>query len=499
MSSWLSKEELKRLSPAEKEAESPVPTRIVSNGEFNPLPQTEQQRQVEARIAELGDEHAKKAGQSRREFLKTASGMAVAFVAMNEVYGPIFSVAHAEVTDASAAAERAAALAKQVVFDNQLHFVHDDYENDGLLGLGQFASEHWNPSMLDEVGLDLYRYKFENFIKEVYLDSDTKVGLLSGASFDDPDSWILSNDQMAKTRELVNRVADSRRLLCHSVITPGQDGWLDAVDHAIEVLKPDSWKGYTVGDPLNISEYPWRLDDEELMYPFYEKAVNSGINTICIHKGLLPLDYEKSMPTIWEYAKVDDLPKVAKDWPNINFVIYHAAFRPFIELPDVAAAEFEKTGYIQWASDLAAIPEKYGVDNVYAEVGTSFANCAVTNPRLAAGLMGTLIKGMGVDKVIWGTDSVWYGSPQWQIEALRRLEIPEDMQKKHGFAPLGSADGAVKNAIFGQNAAPLYNLDESLFSEPVQPDAVERMKADYQASGIGRSNLAFGYVAKTEP
>ena len=180
MSTWLSKKELEQLSPAEKVAESPVPTRIVSNGEFNPLPQTEQQRQVEARIAELGDEHAKKAGQSRREFLKTASGMAVAFVAMNEVYGPIFSVAHAEVTDASAAAERASALAKQFVFDNQLHFVHDDYENDGLLGLGQFASEHWNPSMLDEVGLDLYRYKFENFIKEVYLDSDTKVGFIDG-------------------------------------------------------------------------------------------------------------------------------------------------------------------------------------------------------------------------------------------------------------------------------------------------------------------------------
>lgn len=497
MSSWLSKEELKRLSPAEHAAESPVPTQIVSNGEFNPLPQTEQQKQVEARIAELSDTQAKKMGMGRREFLKTAAGMAAAFVAMNEVYGPIFSAAHAEVTDADAAAERAAALARQFVFDNQLHFVRDDYDNEALLGLGDFASNHWNPSMLDEVGLEMYRYKFENFIKEVYLDSDTKVGLLSGASFDDPDMWILSNDQMAKTRELVNGVAGSRRLLCHSVISPGQDGWLEAVDYAIDTLKPDSWKGYTVGDPLNISDFPWRLDDEELMYPFYEKAVQSGLNTICIHKGLLPLDYEKSMPNIWEYAKVDDLPKAAKDWPGINFVIYHAAFRPFIELPDVAAAEFEKTGYIQWASDLAAIPEKHGVDNVYAEVGTSFANCAITNPRLAAGLMGTLIQGMGLDKVIWGTDSVWYGSPQWQIEALRRLEIPEDMQKKHGFAPLGAADGAVKNAIFGQNAAPLYKLDESLVSEPLPADAVERMKADYRASGIGRSNVAFGYVAKS--
>jgi len=496
MSNWLSKEERERLAPAETAAESPVPTQIVSNGEFNPLPQTDQQKRVAARITELGDAHAKQRGLSRRAFLQSAAGMAAAFAAMNEVYGPLFSVAQAEVTEPDAAAERAATLAGQFVFDNQLHFVRDDYANESLLGLGQYASAHWNPAMLDEVGLELYRYKFENFIKEVYLDSDTKVGLLSGASFDDPDMWILTNDQMDKTRELVNRVAGSRRLLCHSVITPGQDGWLDAVDYAIETLQPDSWKGYTVGDPLEISEYPWRLDDEQLMYPFYEKALRSGINTICIHKGLLPLDYEKSMPDIWEYAKVDDLPRAAKDWPDINFVIYHAAFRPFLEAPDVAAAEFEQTGNIKWASDLAAIPAKYGVDNVYAEVGTSFANCAVTAPRLAAALLGTLIKGMGVDKVIWGTDSVWYGSPQWQIEALRRLEIPEDMQKKHGFAPLGSADGAVKNAIFGQNAAPLYKLDASLVTEPIPPDAVERMKADYQASGIGRSNIAYGYVAK---
>ncbi|MDG1462626.1 MAG: amidohydrolase family protein [Gammaproteobacteria bacterium] len=494
--SWLSKKELKQLSPAEQAAESPVPTRIVSNGEFNPLPQTDKQKRVEARINELSASQAQKAGMSRRQFLQTASGMAAAFVAMNEVYGPVFSVAHAEVSDADAAAERAAALAKQFVFDNQLHFVRDDYDNDVVLGLGQYAADHWNPGMLDKVGLELYRYKFENFIKEVYLDSDTKVGLLSGASFDDPDMWILTNDQMAQTKALVNEVAGARRLLCHSVISPAQDGWMDAVDHAIEVLQPDSWKGYTVGDPLDISDYPWRLDDEKLMYPFYEKAVKAGINTICIHKGLLPLDYEKSMPDIWEYAKVDDLPRVAQDWPEINFVIYHAAFRPFLESPDVAAEEFERTGYIQWASDLAAIPEKYGVDNVYAEVGTSFANCAVSNPRLAAGLMGTLIKGMGVDKVIWGTDSVWYGSPQWQIEALRRLEIPEDMQQKHGFAPLGAADGAVKNAIFGLNAAPLYNLDVDQFSEAVKPDAVEQMKAAYKTSGIGRSNVAYGYVAK---
>ena len=52
---------------------------------------------------------------------------------------------------------------------------------------------------------------------------------------------------------------------------------------------------------------------------------------------------------------------------------------------------------------------------------------------------------------------VW--SPQWQIEAMRRLEIPVDMQKKYGFAPLGDANGAIKQAIFGLNSARLYRLN----------------------------------------
>ena len=72
----------------------------------------------------------------------------------------------------------------------------------------------------------------------------------------------------------------------------------------------------------------------------------------------------------------------------------------------------------------------------------------------------TLIKGLGADHIIWGTDSVWTGSPQWQIEAMRRLEIPEEMQKKYGFKPLGPADGPVKNAILGENGLRIFGYNK---------------------------------------
>jgi len=108
--------------------------------------------------------------------------------------------------------------------------------------------------------------------------------------------------------------------------------------------------------------------------------------------------------------------------------------------------------------------------------------------------MGTLIRGLGADHVIWGTDAVWTGSPQWQIEGLRRMEIPQDMQKQHGFKPLGAADAAIKTSIFGGNVAPLYSYPRHAFLE--KPDRLAGIKAEYDRLGPARSNLRYGYVSK---
>ena len=497
MPHYLSPAELDQTAPAETAAfRSPVPTQIVSNGEYNPLPQTREQQRVEARIKEMADQLGPRHGMTRRSFLASSAGMAAAFLAMNEVFGSVFDVAAAEAAEPGVAVARADAMSGQFIVDVQTHFVRDDFKQDGLLDLAQYAKQHWNPAIAHEK--DLYRYKFENYVKEVFVDSDTKVALLSGAPFDDPTWDLLSNDQIVAGRAAINRTARSRRMLAHTVFTPKRDGWMSEVDRAIATLKPDSWKGYTIGDPLfpsKLGSY-WRLDDEKLIYPFYEKIVKAGITTVCIHKGLLPADYEKSWPGAWEHATVSDLGKAAKDWPKLNFVIYHAALRPFQESPDAAMAEFDKTGRIQWVTDLAEIPVKYGVKNVYGEIGTAFATCAVSNPRFAAAFMGTLVRGLGADRVLWGTDSVWYGSPQWQIEAMRRLEIPEDMRKQHKFAALGSADGRVKTAIFSGNASKLYNINVKAALGAITNDVIASIRAEYVAAGGERSNARYGYVAR---
>ena len=500
----MSDRELEQTLPAQRNAfRSPVPTQVISNGEYNPLPQTEQQRQVEGLIKELADQQAAKLKLDRRRFLASGAGLAMAFLAMNKVFGPIFGVSEAEARDLDVAAERAKGLSGQFIFDVQTHFVHDGFDKEGLLGGAKWLAEVGaNPGLLKSMPLTLVRFKFENYVKEMFLDSDTKVALLSGAPSDDPTWWFLSNDNIKQAVDAINNVAGNRRMLGHFVITPRYPNWMDEVDRAIETLPPASWKAYTLGAPFYPpSNFSWRLDDEKLMYPFYQKALKAGINTICIHKGIMPNDYEVAFPGTWKHATPDDVGKAAKDWPQMNFVIYHSAIRPFGgNTPEREMAEFDKSGYIQWVTDLARIPNEYGVSNVYAEIGTTFASTCVTNPRFCTAVLGQLVHMMGADHVVWGTDSVFWGSPQWQIEAMRRIEIPDDMRKRHGWQPLGGPDSLTKRAIFGLNSARLYgyNINEA-HGPAFGGDKLAVIQEEYRRQGMQRSNAYYGYVAKAQP
>lgn len=211
MSHWLNDQQLRLTAPAENAPPTPIPTQVVSNGEYLPSPQSAQQRRVAAVLDELAERHGRRQGLDRRQFLKTSCGMAAAFLAMNAVYGELFSVGVAEAAEPAAAAERLAALQKQLVIDVQLHFVRDDFDWDGLLMLGEWA-KRWNPVLARE-GVTLQRYKFENFVKEVFLDSETRIGLISGAPSDDPSHGVIGSAGLARAR----RDERAGRLEAHAV------------------------------------------------------------------------------------------------------------------------------------------------------------------------------------------------------------------------------------------------------------------------------------------
>jgi len=321
----------------------------------------------------------------------------------------------------------------------------------------------------------------ENFVKEVFLDSDTVMGIITGAPLGDENDNILPPDLMVRTRETINRVAGSKRMLSHGLAAPNNPGWEDDVTRQAEVLKIDGWKCYT-GVPVR----PWRFDDEKIAYPFFEKCLKLGVKTISVHKGL-PI-----AGTSPEYCRPWDIRKAAVDWPEITFIVYHSGFKNLTHEIKEGSSGIGADGYLEWTTDIVrdrlAEPR---MTNVYCELGSVFGHTAITHPEICAHLLGQLMKAFGPDRIVWGTDCIWWGSPQWQIEAFRRFQIPEALQSAHGYPALTAVD---KAKIFGLNAAKIYGVDVAAARKALPEDALSRLKAAYHDHGPVPSNTQYGWI-----
>jgi hypothetical protein len=509
--SWFSEEQLENLvlaDEAEDDLKSPIPTQMVSNGEYLPNPQTREQKQVERRIRELAGVAARKLGMSRRQFLAGSGGMAVAFMAMNEVHGAeFFTVSHDEVWGSGANKPPR----NLFVLDDQLHTIRSSthFDNLSLRAIAQGVHSNlnptdlpdelggintpWNPA-LDDIPNTSSDFQLVQFVKDVYLDSQVTIGILSNnTSAAIPDlgtqrppkniteseaGQFLSATQTASVRDWINMIAGSTRMLAHGQLFPGLGNQHDPVygDYhrwQIENLKPDSWKGYTSANSAKLDSDPnslmrtWRLDDVNVAYPMYQVITapeyrqyarrHPGFYNICVHKGLstnAPPTDPASAPAGFPV----DIPQAAKDWPQLNFLIYHSCIRPGFwvrnALLDVQSGNTRQgVPDILWTTqffvDCAKLP------NVYAELGTTFASSVITFPTVCAHILGQALKFFGEDRIVFGSDSVWYGSPQWQIEALWRFKIPPALREKYGYPELTER---AKRKILGLNNARLYGI-----------------------------------------
>src|SRR6266545_1447361 len=430
--------------------EMPLPTCLVSNEEFPPLPQTMAQCQVEDRILAEAARLAPRLGLSRRDFLRTSGGMATSLLAMNAVFGRFFDVLPVEAADTAAFKERKGDAF--FIFDLQLHYVGAAYDpnneeaarrgvtKQALLGL-RWNSRRLNPKLADDQGT-LADLAWGNMIKEVFLDSETDIGLISTPPGPYPQEAVVPPREMTHIRDEINRVTQSRRMLAHGLITPqlGQAD-LDFMDQQAATLKVDAWKGYTGAAPKGFDR-GWFVDDEKIAYPMLERARKLGVKRICLHKGL-PLG------PVADYKHPRDLIKAARDFPDIDFLAYHAGL--------LSVAPANQTADVLWTTEFCQMKKKEpGLKNIYMELGSTFGQLVTTNPTACAHLIGQLVDAFGADHVLWGTDSIWYGTPQWQIEAFRRFEIPQALVDRHGYAPLTRE---VKERIFGLNAARVFGVD----------------------------------------
>jgi uncharacterized protein len=480
----------KCFTDEQKPIQSPIPTEFFSNEEFIPPPQSIQQKKWEARIAEMSEQCANKLGISRRRFLQTSGGMAVAMLAYNEVFGKTYDVDPIEALDPAAYNEKWPK--NEFIFDNQTH--HVDVESRWFeTPAGKQAADflrNFRPQA-NSTAERLALLNEANYIKELFMDSDTMMAIISGVPTAEWKENILPPDKMVKTRNDINRLAGgTQRMISHGLLRPNMGiSEFEEMERQAKVLKINSWKMYTGS---LIGDGPFWLDDEKVAYPFWERSRKLGIKNVCVHKGL-PLGLFNE-----EHCHPKDVEKVAKDFPDINFIIYHSGLNPAPTGGRRREGAEAGPQYIPWCSELIEIVKRGNLRNVFFEVGSTWnvlsGGFGGGDGKPAMHFLGQVMNlPGGEDRIIWGTDSIWGGSPQSQIERLRRFQISDEIAEKYGYKKLTPE---IKAKIFGLNAARIYNIDVKAQRKAIQGDKIAQMREEYQESPRP-SNTQYGWVWRT--
>lgn len=438
-----------KKSAREWELGSPIPFWTGSNGEFSPPARTRRDRVADALFQRLANDHAKRLGVSRRDFISSAMGTATALFVINQVYGCDSGASGADggtsvdagfdvdgdmMLDAGACEPL---LGDEFIFDVQTHHVNPEggwRDNGGF----EAALRIFPQSTCGEVDF-VDCFDADHYVRELFVNSDTAVAVLSQVPAV-PGNNPLETEEAAVTREIINRMADSERLLIHGIVVPdrGQEQ-LDGMQRLREEQRIAAWKVYTQFGG-------WRLDDEQIGIPFIEKARELDVKLICAHKGLSTFGLNPAV------SSADDIGVVAPMYPDVSFLVYHSGFET-----TVPEGPYDPSS-TQGVDTLIRAVLDNGIGkqgNVYAELGSTW-RFLMTRPDAAAHVLGKLLLHLGEDRILWGTDSIWYGTPQDQISAFRAFAIPQSMQEQYGYPPLTAQ---AKAKILGLNAAALYGVD----------------------------------------
>ncbi len=419
----------------------PIKLDTTSNGEFQPIPLDSVNRDANRLAQQSADEHAKRRNVSRRRFMVSSCGAASTLLAFNAANaaagrtGGFFELEQLAAVDPDVATERLGG--REFVFDVQGHFVGQNAVGHRLGGADQF-------------------------IKDIFLDSDTDMMVLSFIP-SRRERELLTIQEADEVRRIVEQMDGTQRLLIHGRVNPNQDGDIDDMDELAGRWGVSAWKCYTQWGPDGGGFF--LHDDVGLR--MIEKARALGVKNICVHKGL---PFSRNA---YEYSLASDIGIVARMFPDVNFLIYHSGFIASQEEGPYNPARGEGV------DELIRSVEDNGIGrnaNVYAELGSTW-RYAVRDPNTAAHLIGKLVKHIGEHNVLYGSDCIWYGSPQDQIQAFRTFQISEELQEKHDYAPMTAK---LRAQIFGLNAARPYGIDVDEVLERARLDKVERRRAEYR-------------------
>lgn len=370
-------------------------------------------------------------------------------------------------------AEHDAGVAEQVfdrgpgayVIDVQTHLVNPARWSGGsaeaLAGfLAMVDPDRWAD------GIDPTHLSAARWAAHVFGQSQTNVALLTSLPGRAHEN-VLTNPEIAGCRDLVDRYTGTGRVLTHAIVHPnlGQ-GEIDQLPEWSEELRPAGWKVYTLWDPPEQLGpggigHGWFLDDEEIGIPFLDMVQAVGPRIVCAHKGIgAPVPGASPAG-----SSPRDIGPVARRYPDLTFVVYHSGYEVD---PDGEEGPYTDATRDRGVNRLVASLEESGVEpgaNVYAELGSTWY-LALRRPREAAHVLGKLLVAVGEDRILWGTDSIWYGSPQSLIDSLWTFEIPEDMQAEFGYPALTPP---IKNKILWENAAELYGVTADVLKRAPSP------------------------------
>jgi predicted TIM-barrel fold metal-dependent hydrolase len=319
------------------------------------------------------------------------------------------------------------------------------------------------------------------YLKAVFGESETTVAVLSGLPGESAASGVMngdvagtfgvSNQTLWTTRDQVNMAAATTRMIAHCQVTPNAT---PAENSAMmeKVYKDHGTKGWKSYPP---AEGGWFLTDPNAL-TFIEKARELKEPLICAHKGF-------PFPG-WSLEHADpgpDVGKVALMFPDVNFVIYHSA----------CAFEVEAEGMGPWnpgdpvdnlnggTSRLAKVVHESGLTgkNVYAEMGSVW-NLMMNDPMLSQHYVGKMLKYVGVNRLVWGTESIWLGAPQPQIAAFKMFKISDQIRDQYGYPDFTDT---VKRQVFGLTSAGLYGINPGDCYTSFQTDAIARYRKEMDA------------------
>jgi predicted TIM-barrel fold metal-dependent hydrolase len=420
----------------------PIKLDTTSNGEFVPVPLSPANRAANRLAHEAAERNAKRLNLSKRRFLVSACGAASTLLSFNAANaaagrtGGRFDLPREAALDEQLARVQTGPAKDELIFDVQGHFI---------------ATPEGNAR-----GPDV-------FIKDVFMDSDTDLMVLSFVP-STREAEPVTIQQADAVRRIVEKLEGTHRLLLHGRVNPNQAGDLETMDELAQRWGVSAWKTYTQYGPGGRGYF---LSDDAGIR-FIERARKLNVKVICIHKGL-PFGSRS-----YEHSQCSDIGVVAKRYPDVKFLIYHSGFVSSVR-EQAYEHEAKRDGIDTLIRSLLDNGVKPG-SNVYAELGSTW-RFLMRDPEQAAHAMGKLIKYCGPDNVLWGTDSIWYGSPQDQIQAFRTFQISAELRGKHGYPEITPA---LRAKIFGLNGAKVYGLSVEKLKAYASRDHVARHRAEYR-------------------